>query len=262
MLESIRKSNPKLFFSKFAKRKANKVNVSLEDLYEHFKALATDVNTRPNDRPDNNVGNVIFEELEEEISLKEIENSVKTLKTCQSHRLDCIIKEYFIVFNNDILLPFLHTMFNTIFSTGYFPNILCTSLIVYLHKKGSTTDPANYRGISLVSCLTKLFTSILNKRLMAWVEHNDIISDAQFGFRSSLGTVDAIFALQTVIDKYLSSNKRLYCCFVDFKREFDSVERAKMSNKIFMLGIKGTPLKVLQSLYDNIKLCVLLNGNI
>jgi hypothetical protein len=43
---------------------------------------------------------------------------------------------------------------------------------------------------------------------MAWVEHHDIISDAQFGFRSSLGTVDAIFALQTVIDKYLSSKKR------------------------------------------------------
>ena len=43
---------------------------------------------------------------------------------------------------------------------------------------------------------------------MAWVEHNDIISDAQFGFRSSLGTVDAIFALQTVSDKYISSKKK------------------------------------------------------
>jgi hypothetical protein len=129
MLESIRKSNPKLFFSKFAKKKANKVNVSLEDLHGHFKAMATDVNTNPNDRSDNNFSGIIFEELEEEISLKGIEYSIKTLKTGKSHGLDCIINEYFIVFKY-ILLPFLHTLCNAIFSTGYFPNILCTSLIV------------------------------------------------------------------------------------------------------------------------------------
>jgi aspartate/glutamate racemase len=60
-------------------------------LYLYFKALATDVNTSPNDRSDNNVGDIIFEELEEGISLKEIEDSIKTLKTGQSHGLDCII---------------------------------------------------------------------------------------------------------------------------------------------------------------------------
>jgi hypothetical protein len=68
---------------------------------------------------------------------------------------------------------------------------------------------------------------------MARVEHNDIISYVQFGFRYSLGNVDAMFALQTINDKYLSSKKRLCCCFVDLKRVFDSVDRATW-NKFFV----------------------------
>ena len=45
----------------------------------------------------------------------------------------------------------------------------------------------------LVSCMGKLFTSILNKRLLKWDKDNSVITDAQFGFRPGLGTVDAIF---------------------------------------------------------------------
>jgi hypothetical protein len=92
------------------------------------------VNISPNDRSDNNVGDIIFEELEEEISLKEIEDSIKTLKTGKSHGLDCIINQYSIVFK-DILLPFLHTLFNAIFSTGYFSKyIMHFAYCIYIQK--------------------------------------------------------------------------------------------------------------------------------
>jgi len=61
-----------------------------------------------------------------------------------------------------------------------------------LHKKGDPNDVNNYRGITLVSSFSKMFTSILNKRVNDWVENNNIVSDAQFGFRKGRSTVDAI----------------------------------------------------------------------
>lgn len=160
---------------------------------------------------------VIFKELEKDISLNEIKDAIKTLKPGKSHGLDGITNEYFIEFK-DILVPFVHTIFNAMFKTGHFPYILRDSLIVPIYNKGGTTDPANYRGISLIICMTKNFTSILNKIFtsMSWAERNDI-TYAQFGFRPFHSTVDAISALQTIVNKCLSKKCRLYCGFVALK---------------------------------------------
>ena len=130
MLESIRKTNPNLFYSKFANKKANKVNVSLENFHEHFKSLATDENLN-HEHSLVNEDDVIFEELEEEISLEDIENAIKILKTGKSHGKDYIINEYFIVFK-DILLPFVNIMFNAMFSKLDFSLIFYAYRLLYL----------------------------------------------------------------------------------------------------------------------------------
>ena len=74
------------------------------------------------------------------------------------------------------------------------------------------------RGFSLVSNLAKVFPSILNKRLLRWSDINDIITDAQFGFRPGCSTIDAIYCLMTIIQKALFSKNRIYYCFVDYKQ--------------------------------------------
>ena len=61
----------------------------------------------------------------------------------------------------------------------------------------------------------KLFTNILNQRLLSWSSSHDVISDAQFGFQPGRGTVDAIFSLNAIILNVLSSKKKLYCVFID-----------------------------------------------
>lgn len=74
-------------------------------------------------------------------------------------------------------------------------------------------DLNNYRGITLVSYLAKLFTSIINSRLLEWDQRYtcNIITDAQFGFKPGVGTIDAIFVLQNLICRTLKNkNKRLY----------------------------------------------------
>ena len=81
-------------------------------------------------------------------------------------------------------------------------------MIVPIFKKGDANDPNNYREISLMSCFCKLFTSILNNRLIEWSSTNNIISDVQFGFQPNLSAADAIFSLQSLITKFTQSRKK------------------------------------------------------
>jgi len=76
---------------------------------------------------------------------------------------------------------------------------MVNGIIVPIHKKGPVSDVTNYRGITLVSCLSKLFTSVLNKRKEKICNVHNLISDAQFGFRKGRPTVDTIFILMSLV---------------------------------------------------------------
>ena len=134
------------------------------------------------------------------------------------------------------------------------------SLWLLCPKKGDQNDTNNYRGITLLSCLGKLFTSILNSRLLKWDSENNAITDAQFGFKQGFSTVDAIFVLQSIINRNLSKKGgRLYCCFIDYKKAFDLIDRSKLWCKLIKQVIQGKMLKIIKSLYENVKSCVKYN---
>jgi hypothetical protein len=240
-------------------------NVDIDKFYEHFKSLTS---ARPpdgndnilyatNDHPANDEHS--FAELELAISDTEIEKAILRLKRNKSHGPDCILNEYFIEYK-DLLIPLLNKLFNRVLDTGHYPTSWSQAVIVPIHKKGDSLDPNNYRGISLLSCLGKLFTSIINQRLLTWSEGSDIISDAQFGFKRGVSTADAIFALHTIISKTFASSKRLYCAFVDFRKAFDYVDRVKLWFKLSKCGMRGKMLTIIKSLYLNVKSCVTING--
>ena len=76
-----------------------------------------------------------------------------------------------------------------------------------LHKQGSNCDVENFRGITLLSILGKLFTRILNNRIQTWAEDYGIYIEAQNGFRPGRGTTDSIFILHCLINIFLETNK-------------------------------------------------------
>ena len=82
--------------------------------------------------------------------------------------------------------------------------------------------------------------------------NHNIPTDVQFGLRSGLSTVDAIF-FQSIINRILCKNKLLYCCFGDYQKEFDSVDRTKLCKKLFNSGLQGKMLTIIRSLYDKVK---------
>ena len=118
----------------------------------------------------------------------------------------------------------------------------------------------NYRGITLLSCLGKLFTSILNNRLYAFCEENKILGESQAGFRKGYSTLDHIFVLKNAIDLFLTEKKKLFCCFVDYTKAFDMVWREALWYKLLKYGVSGKVLNVIKGMYARVRSCVLLNG--
>ena len=72
------------------------------------------------------------------------------------------------------------------------------------------------RGITINSCLNRLFDLLLANRLTSFVNEKSILKYNQIGFRKGFHTADHVLTTKTIIDKYLSKNQKLYFCFVDF----------------------------------------------
>ena len=84
--------------------------------------------------------------------------------------------------------------FQVVLDTGIIPTDWSIGIIMPLYKnKGPVDDPDNYRGITLLSCLGKLFTAVINERLTMFLESSGTIGDEQAGFRAGFSTVDHIF---------------------------------------------------------------------
>lgn len=92
------------------------------------------------------------------------------------------------------------------------------------------------------------------------MEANDILSDAQNGFRQNRSTVDHLSSITSIIENRKKLKKATFVGFVDFKKAYDSIDRSFLWSKIGKLGIEGKFLDTLRSLYDQVKCCVKVNG--
>ena len=128
----------------------------------------------------------------------------------------------------DVIL-FMNKLFNPIFDKGIYPSDWAKAIIVPIRKKGDIHIADNYRGVSLLSIVSKCYTSVLNTRLYNWLEENDKIVEMQAGFHRNYSTTDQIFNLYAIAQKCLNKKgQKLYVAFVDFKKAFDSVHHDKL----------------------------------
>ena len=120
-------------------------------------------------------------------------------------------------------------------------------------------NPENYRRISLINSISKIFTGILTSRLQKWAEDKTVIDESQAGFRKTYSTIDNIFSLQAIIQKYICRPRgRFYCIFIDFKRAFDSIPHSKLWDSLQRKGINENSkfMKIFKSRYSQPKSCV------
>ena len=132
-----------------------------------------------------------------------------------------------------------------------------------LHKEGPKDDPDNYRGICVSSALTKLLSTMMNTRLNEFLEENQVLNKEQIGFIMANRCPDHIFTLRSVVNKYVEDQKgRIYSCFIDFKKAFDTVWHDGLFYKLQQIGIKGHFLETLQNIYKNTRCAIKLDDKL
>ena len=132
----------------------------------------------------------VNEEMNSPITCKEVK--IQKLKNGKSAGLDCICNE-FLKHGSNILTLSTVKLFNKILTTGQFPVDWNISVLSVIHKNVSLYDCNNYRGISIRSCLGRLFTKILQTRISKYLEDHDINEDNKAGFRHNYRTANQIF---------------------------------------------------------------------
>ena len=142
------------------------------------------------------------------------------------------------------------------FSSECYPKSWSEGVITPIHKKGDLDDVNNYRGITLINIMSKIYSHILHNRLIKWAEEYEKNNDCQFGLKPHKSTVDCIFLFHSIISKTLSRGEKLYCSFVDFRRAFDTVNRKYLWQKLIQNNVSSKMVKCLQSMYENVKACV------
>lgn len=191
-------------------------------------------------------------ELNEPITDSEVKGAIKKLKAGKACGPDGIAPEFY-MYEHPVFIEFLVTLFNAIFESGIYPTEWTKSAIFALHKKGSTEDANNYRGISLLNVFGKVFSHVLNARLVTWCDQNEVIPEAQGGFRAGYSTVDNIFVLQSLVQKYIGkAGGRFYVLFIDFCKAFDLVDREKLWYALRKQGCHGNMQRMLMSMYKSV----------
>ena len=142
--------------------------------------------------------------------------------------------------------------FNFIFENEIWPERWGDGLIVPLHKHDSRLDPANYRPITLLAVVGKLFGSVVNARLQEFSEATGSISDEQGGFRQDRSTADQIFILREVLAYRKERGLPTFGTYIDARKAYDTVWREQAYVRIYDSGVKGKLWRHLQAMHTNL----------
>ncbi len=198
--------------------------------------------------------------LNENILLTEISKAISRLKSGKAVGCDFIPNE---ILRSPSLTQALYKLFNFCFKNGVTPTQWSKSVISPI-PKGSMKDPytpLNYRGISLLSCVYKLYAYVLNARLYSFLEAMDLLDDAQNGFRSGRSCEDHIHSLVSMIKGGFNEKSDTFCCYIDMQKAFDYLDRDLLLLKLVRMGIDGKFYFALKSTLLDTSACVKVNGN-
>lgn len=116
-----------------------------------------------------------------------------------------------------------------------------------MFKSGDRLDIQNYRPVSLISNLAKIFEKIIKNRLYSYLKKYNIISNCQYGFQEGLSTEDAISNLTKRIYSSLDSKQPSIAVFLDLAKAFDTVDFNILHSCLQNIGIRGNSLKLFKN---------------
>lgn len=170
--------------------------------------------------------------------------SAKTLKTISSH-----------------ISETLANIFNNCIEQSIWPDALKKAEVIPIYKSGKKHIIENYRPISLISNIAKIFEKIIYNRLSDFITKNNLLSSKQFGFTKKKGTKDALSYITSKIYENLDKSTPIAVTFIDLAKAFDTVNHEILLDKLYSYGIRGKAYDLLESYLKNRKQKVRIGQN-
>ena len=147
----------------------------------------------------------------------------------------------------------LSYLFNSCMLSGVFPDELKIAKVIPLYKSGSSNLMSNYRPISILPTLSKIFEKLIHSRIYQFLEENEVIYNCQFGFRQSHSTIHAVQTAITSVVSSLNDSRQSMGIFVDFSKAFDTIKHEILLSKLNHYGIRGNALELICDYLSNRK---------
>ena len=193
------------------------------------------------------------------VSASEIDRIITNLKLVKTN-LDQMPVKIFILVRHLLLYP-LVKLINMCFRKGVYPDQLKLARIVPIYKgKGETDDPTNYRPISCLPYIGKVFERCLTNRIINFCDKFSLFSNNQFGFQSGKSTCDALIHLTEIIYNSLDKKEHNITILIDLQKAFDTISHQILLKKLERYGFRGVPLKLVSSYLSNRRSYVQLNS--
>ena len=184
------------------------------------------------------------------VSEKETLNIISKLKIKKSYGIDGISNVLLKSIANEIIKP-LTLIINQSLETGIFPDAFKTAKVTPIYKKGDKTNLNNYRPISVLPTISKMFERVIHIQLYDYFCKNNLLCEQQYGFRSKHSTELATIKLVDHLVQNMDENFISCAIYLDLSKAFDTLNFDIPFNKLKFYGIVGTPLKFLDSYLKN-----------
>lgn len=189
------------------------------------------------------------------VTKNEIITSISKLKNKSASGPDGISVNIIKSVHIYILTPLQHII-NLTFSTGKIPSQWKASIVTPIYKSGDKKLCTNYRPISVISNLAKIFEHCLKNRLIEFLDKHKILTDRQYGFRKQLCTEDAVIDLIKYVVNSLENNKKCLGIFIDLAKAFDSVSHDILIRRLENVGVRGITLTLFRNYLSDRLQCV------
>ena len=148
--------------------------------------------------------------------------------------------------------------YNRLWESEKWPQVWKKGLIVKIFKKGDLRECNNWKGVTLLPVISKIFCRMMLERIKIGIDKK--LRKEQAGFRSKRSTTEHIFILRNILEQANEWRAGLYIHFVDFEKAFDSVHRESLWNIMRSYGIPGKMVRVIADIYEDFE-CAVIDGS-
>ena len=177
---------------------------------------------------------------------------IDSFKPKTSTGVDCISNKLLKYVRNVISEP-LTIIINQMLNMGVFPDLLKISKVIPIYKKEDDTMFSNYRPISLLPSISKIFEKVIMEQLTTYLNKNNLIHKHQYGFRKNHSTEYASLHIVDYLNYEMDKNRTPTNIYLDLSKAFDSLSHYILLNKLQHYGLCDVALNLLKSYLTNRK---------